>query len=623
MITFSEEYLRRLADIQNEYNLKELVMLPEDEPRFIIDLDTRKIILPDEFKFLAVENDHNAETIYFEIDRYYDKQDLSQKTCIVQYKNTSDTKAIEGFYPVTKLDIDTVPGKILFGWTIENKVTVLPGSVDFSIRFYSIDDSGRLPVFTYNINTLTGSLPVIDTLNTSNQGVEVIPGKVESLTAKFEALAKQAESNALFSDDAAKKAAASAEESKASADAAKTSAAEAKESAKAAQGSEQSVAANAAAAKKSELAAAASQQAAADSAASAKVDASTANTKADEAAKSAAAAKASEIAAANSERNAKLSETNAATSESNSAKSEQASKTAAANSEKSAQESLNSANASKESQDVASASANAAKVSETNAKASEIAAAKSAAAAQTSETNSAKAYQDTVTAKTEAANSATNAAASAAEAQKSQVAAATSQQEAAKSEQKATASANKSEIQANRAQSEADRAKAEADRAAAGGSIQIKNIVIPTVGWNQETDGSGGYTIDVAVEGAIETMFPSVSIHRTALSVAQKAGLFPSVQLLTGFLRFWALSPPTSNIPVTVALMTPGCLSGRGCTYVLPPATATQLGGVKIGSGITASVDGTITASASISSEEVVSGTDIEKMLDEIFPTDI
>lgn len=623
MITFSEEYLRRLADIQNEYNLKELVMLPEDEPRFIIDLDTRKIILPDEFKFLAVENDHNAETIYFEIDRYYDKQDLSQKTCIVQYKNTSDTKAIEGFYPVTKLDVDTVPGKILFGWTIENKVTVLPGSVDFSIRFYSINDSGRLPVFTYNINTLTGSLPVIDTLNTSNQGVEVIPGKVESLTAKFEALAKQAESNALFSDDAAKKAAASAEESKASADAAKTSAAEAKESAKAAQGSEQSVAANAAAAKKSELAAAASQQAAADSAASAKVDASTANTKADEAAKSAAAAKASEIAAANSERNAKLSETNAATSESNSAKSEQASKTAAANSEKSAQESLNSANASKESQDAASASANAAKVSETNAKASEIAAAKSAAAAQTSETNSAKAYQDTVTAKTEAANSATNAAASAAEAQKSQVAAATSQQEAAKSEQKATASANKSEIQANRAQSEADRAKAEADRAAAGGSIQIKNIVIPTVGWNQEADGSGGYTIDVAVEGAIETMFPSVSIHRTALSVAQKAGLCPSVQLLTGFLRFWALSPPTSNIPVTVALMTPGCLSGRGCTYVLPPATATQLGGVKIGSGITAAVDGTITASAGISSEEVVSGTDIEKMLDEIFPTDI
>lgn len=623
MITFSEEYLRRLADIQNEYNLKELVMLPEDEPRFIIDLDTRKIILPDEFKFLAVENDHNAETIYFEIDRYYDKQDLSQKTCIVQYKNTSDTKAIEGFYPVTKLDVDTVPGKILFGWTIENKVTVLPGSVDFSIRFYSINDSGRLPVFTYNINTLTGSLPVIDTLNTSNQGVEVIPGKVESLTAKFEALAKQAESNALFSDDAAKKAAASAEESKASADAAKTSAAEAKESAKAAQGSEQSVAANAAAAKKSELAAAASQQAAADSAASAKVDASTANTKADEAAKSAAAAKASEIAAANSERNAKLSETNAATSESNSAKSEQASKTAAANSEKSAQESLNSANASKESQDAASASANAAKVSETNAKASEIAAAKSAAAAQTSETNSAKAYQDTVTAKTEAANSATNAAASAAEAQKSQVAAATSQQEAAKNAQKATDSADKSEIQANRAQSEADRAKAEADRAAAGGSIQIKNIVIPTVGWNQEADGSGGYTIDVAVEGAIETMFPSVSIHRTALSVAQKAGLCPSVQLLTGFLRFWALSPPTSNIPVTVALMTPGCLSGRGCAYVLPPATATQLGGVKIGSGITAAVDGTITASAGISSEEVVSGTDIEKMLDEIFPTDI
>ena len=32
MITSSHEYMQRLQDIQNQDNLKELVMLPSDEP---------------------------------------------------------------------------------------------------------------------------------------------------------------------------------------------------------------------------------------------------------------------------------------------------------------------------------------------------------------------------------------------------------------------------------------------------------------------------------------------------------------------------------------------------------------------------------------------------------------
>lgn len=79
MITSSHEYMQRLQDIQNQDNLKELVMLPSDEPRFIIDANERTISIPDGFTFLGVLNDHNAETVYFEIDRYYDQTDLSQK----------------------------------------------------------------------------------------------------------------------------------------------------------------------------------------------------------------------------------------------------------------------------------------------------------------------------------------------------------------------------------------------------------------------------------------------------------------------------------------------------------------------------------------------------------------
>jgi len=166
-------------------------------------------------------------------------------------------------------------------------------------------------------------------------------------------------------------------------------------------------------------------------------------------------------------------------------------------------------------------------------------------------------------------------------------------------------------------------------QAAANGSAQITDIVIPSTGWTQApvSDESTElrYTIDVNVEGATEIVYPSVALHKTDLETASAAGLCPAVQASAGTLRFWAQLPPKKDLAATVLLMTPGNMVGVVSSggYVLPVATATRLGGVKIGSGITASVDGTITASAGISSEEVVSGTDIEKMLDEIFPTDI
>ena len=123
MKTSREEYLQRLQDIQNS-SATQYVMLPTDEPRFIIDSNSRKIIVPDEFTFLGLKKDTGAETIYFEVDRYFDTHDLSQNTCIVQFINENDAgKVEEGIYPVTILDVDSVPGKIIFGWTITNEVT--------------------------------------------------------------------------------------------------------------------------------------------------------------------------------------------------------------------------------------------------------------------------------------------------------------------------------------------------------------------------------------------------------------------------------------------------------------------------------------------------------------------
>jgi hypothetical protein len=55
-----------------------------------------------------VKQDHNAETIYFKADRYFDGVDLSTTTCVVQYLNAStDTKKNGYIYLVPYIDTTT------------------------------------------------------------------------------------------------------------------------------------------------------------------------------------------------------------------------------------------------------------------------------------------------------------------------------------------------------------------------------------------------------------------------------------------------------------------------------------------------------------------------------------
>lgn len=163
LITSVEEFKKRLLELQQQQT--NLTTLPSKEPRFTINADTREITVPKEFNFLAVRGDHKAETIYFEIDRYFDDTDLSQHTCIMQFTNLDDKdkQYVEGIDQVTEFDVESIEGKIVFGWNIKNDVTRYAGNVAFSVRFYSIDAESQM--FTYNFNTTSKTLPVLDTLS--------------------------------------------------------------------------------------------------------------------------------------------------------------------------------------------------------------------------------------------------------------------------------------------------------------------------------------------------------------------------------------------------------------------------------------------------------------------------
>lgn len=191
MKTEASEYMALLQEIQNQ-NVSTFTTVPTDEPRFVVETNSRTISVPSEFSFLSVQFDHKAETIYFEIDRYFDDIDLSQHTCVIQFINKGSSGASEGTFPVSTMDIDSVEGKIIFGWEIGNDATQLVGDVAFSIRFYSIDDDGN---FTYNFNTLPAHSNILETLNVSHNTEKITSSELEVWTSKMNSLVDSVEEN--------------------------------------------------------------------------------------------------------------------------------------------------------------------------------------------------------------------------------------------------------------------------------------------------------------------------------------------------------------------------------------------------------------------------------------------
>ena len=191
MITNVNEFKQRLQEIQQN-STAVFTTLPSNEPRVIIDANSREISVPVEFDFLAVKTDHKAETIYFEIDRYFDDEDLSEHTCVIQWSNKSD----EGISPCTALDINTFEGKIIFGWEITSDCTKVAGPIEFSVRFYTFDELGN---FAYNFNTLSAESKILDTLNAHGETEPTRPSSFQVWVDKLYFL----EQNCVTQDDIA------------------------------------------------------------------------------------------------------------------------------------------------------------------------------------------------------------------------------------------------------------------------------------------------------------------------------------------------------------------------------------------------------------------------------------
>lgn len=113
---------------------------PTVEPHIVIGSD-RFITVPNELKRLGVQYDHNIETVIFDCPRYWDDTDMSTMNVSI---NIERIDGATDKYLVDKVEVDSRNSKIMhFEWTISKFVTMVEGTLKFSVCISSIDDDGN------------------------------------------------------------------------------------------------------------------------------------------------------------------------------------------------------------------------------------------------------------------------------------------------------------------------------------------------------------------------------------------------------------------------------------------------------------------------------------------------
>lgn len=157
----------------------------------------------------------------------------------------------------------------------------------------------------------------------------------------------------------------------------------------------------------------------------------------------------------------------------------------------------------------------------------------------------------------------------------------------------------------------------------------VMEIIVPKEGWTASAGDDGGsifgLCVDIPISGITEAMQPFLSVNLAHLETAKNCGLSSVVQTIEGALRLYADSVPAAEMTATLTLLctTSGTISGgtaAGTGYTLPTATATRLGGVKIGENVNVDADGTISVdSVELFDDAVATGDDAKEVLDKVF----
>lgn len=219
MIVSPQEYNSLLYRLTDPNKFTPYLRIPEDEPIYKIDLQSRTIEAPN---FLSVSADHDAEVLWFKVDRFYENYDLFDATILVQYINANKEKFVYLASPVavneTEIQYQTdkstgttyqvenilgsdVSGKeqILIPWPISNSVAKKGGVIEFAFQFFQLytKEDGEKE-FYYLLNTQSAKSKILTGINNDSEFTfeeEAIPtpGDLQKIQAAIDELKKEFE----------------------------------------------------------------------------------------------------------------------------------------------------------------------------------------------------------------------------------------------------------------------------------------------------------------------------------------------------------------------------------------------------------------------------------------------
>ena len=112
---------------------------PETEPHIIIGED-RIISVPKELQRIAVQYDHDVETVTFDCPRYWDDLDMSKLNIYINYMRKD---RYIGCYKATDITVDDADSNIMhFNWKISRNVSEVVGELKFLVCIKKSDAEG-------------------------------------------------------------------------------------------------------------------------------------------------------------------------------------------------------------------------------------------------------------------------------------------------------------------------------------------------------------------------------------------------------------------------------------------------------------------------------------------------
>lgn len=134
----AEELLNTLAGDDSSPVLR--LANPETEPHIVVG-DDRFITVPKELQRIAVQFDHDVETVTFDCPRYWDGLDMSQLFVYINYMRKD---RITGCYKATNVTVDETDSNIMhFDWTISKNVSQVKGELRFLVCIKKADEEGN------------------------------------------------------------------------------------------------------------------------------------------------------------------------------------------------------------------------------------------------------------------------------------------------------------------------------------------------------------------------------------------------------------------------------------------------------------------------------------------------